>query len=348
MKRLLCLGIIPLFLVTGLMAAAAVPEVMSFQGKLTTSEGVLLPDDLYSIVFKLYQDNVSLVWTETFDGDYQVQVINGLFNVLLGTGNNDGALPAIFATNDNLYLGVTVDEGDEMAPRQRLAVAGYALHAGISDGDNPVGAVQMYGGSSAPEGWLLCDGAAVSRGTYADLFSVIGLVFGSGDATLTFNLPDFRDRFSIGRSVTRELGTIGGVPTINLAHSHTVDGHTHPISTVKLSHSHSFSGTLYGGAHNHTLSYDLYSMIGDLGDTVTSDGSVAQVGSEDHGHRINHTFGGGEHSHSYSGNTGSYVDLVGHNHGGSSGAASPGTNSQLSSIQSILPPYQAVNYIIKY
>lgn len=56
--------------------------------------------------------------------------------------------------------------------------------------DAPVGAIIPYGGSTAPAGWLLCNGAAVSRTTYSDLFAVIGTKYGAGDGTTTFNLPD--------------------------------------------------------------------------------------------------------------------------------------------------------------
>lgn len=58
----------------------------------------------------------------------------------------------------------------------------------------PTGAVQMFAGSSAPSGWLLCYGQAVSRTTYADLFTAIGTAYGVGDGSTTFNLPDLRGR----------------------------------------------------------------------------------------------------------------------------------------------------------
>lgn len=55
--------------------------------------------------------------------------------------------------------------------------------------DAPVGAIQAFGGSTAPLGWLMCDGSAVSRTTYAALFAVIGTRYGSGDGSTSFNLP---------------------------------------------------------------------------------------------------------------------------------------------------------------
>lgn len=64
------------------------------------------------------------------------------------------------------------------------------------------GEVRMFGGPIAdiPTGWLFCNGAAVSRTTYADLFEVIGTGYGAGDTTTTFNLPDLRDFHFVGAS----------------------------------------------------------------------------------------------------------------------------------------------------
>lgn len=62
----------------------------------------------------------------------------------------------------------------------------------------PPGAVIPYAGSTAPEGWLLCNGAAVSRTTYAALFDLIGTTFGVGDGSTTFNVPDMRSKMPIG------------------------------------------------------------------------------------------------------------------------------------------------------
>lgn len=72
-----------------------------------------------------------------------------------------------------------------------LKQAGFALL--------PVGVVLPYGGSSAPSGYLLCYGQAISRTTYADLFAAIGTTYGTGDGSTTFNLPDFRGRVVAGK-----------------------------------------------------------------------------------------------------------------------------------------------------
>jgi microcystin-dependent protein len=59
----------------------------------------------------------------------------------------------------------------------------------------PTGVILPYGGTTAPTGWLACDGTAISRTTYASLFTSIGTSFGVGDGSTTFNLPDLRGRF---------------------------------------------------------------------------------------------------------------------------------------------------------
>jgi microcystin-dependent protein len=62
----------------------------------------------------------------------------------------------------------------------------------------PTGAMMQYAAASAPTGWLLCDGSAVSRTTYADLFALIGTTYGAGDGSTTFTLPDMRGRVPVG------------------------------------------------------------------------------------------------------------------------------------------------------
>jgi microcystin-dependent protein len=78
------------------------------------------------------------------------------------------------------------------------AAARFLSAAGIWEAAVPVGSITMHGANAAPSGWLECDGAAVSRATYAGLFAAIGTVFGVGDGTTTFNVPDLRGEFVRG------------------------------------------------------------------------------------------------------------------------------------------------------
>lgn len=101
----------------------------------------------------------------------------------------------------------------------------------------PTGAVIPYAGASAPAGFLIADGAAVSRTTYAALFGIIGTTFGVGDGSTTFNIPSLVQRFPFGANGTYPRGSVGGNilinPTTNQlpAHSHNITdpGHAHDL-----------------------------------------------------------------------------------------------------------------------
>lgn len=92
-------------------------------------------------------------------------------------------------------------------------------------------------------GWLLCDGAAVSRATYSDLFAKIGTTFGVGNGTTTFNIPDGRGRPLYGVGTHADLDTLGDnegsiVANRRASHNHSLGAHTHDHA-----HTHPFSGT---------------------------------------------------------------------------------------------------------
>jgi microcystin-dependent protein len=121
------------------------------------------------------------------------------------------------------------------------------------------GEIKALGGPAVPSGYLLCDGAAVSRTTYSNLFSAIGVTWGAGNGSTTFNLPDLRGKTLFGKAASGTFGTLGasgGVEThthVQSAHSHTTVSHTHIIG----SHTHtipSHSHTIYGDAPGVTFS----------------------------------------------------------------------------------------------
>ena len=114
------------------------------------------------------------------------------------------------------------------------------------------GMVQMFAGSTAPSGWLLCNGAAVSRTTYAALFAVIGTTYGSGDGSTTFNLPDLRDRMPIGAGNLYALNAAGGSKDAIIPyHRHT----TPKFTTSSDKHRHDMGDHWSGGSGGSKSAY---------------------------------------------------------------------------------------------
>lgn len=124
---------------------------------------------------------------------------------------------------------------------------------------NPIGGVQAFAGSTAPANWVLCDGAAISRTTYADLFAVIGTTYGSGNGSTTFNVPNTKGRVIVARDAAQTefdvLGETGGAKTHMLsiselpAHSH---GGATGGGTVSFARVVNVAGTIFGEG-NHTV-----------------------------------------------------------------------------------------------
>lgn len=96
------------------------------------------------------------------------------------------------------------------------------LSGSFGQESTPIGTILMYGGTRLPFGFLWCNGSAVSRTVYADLFNAIGTAFGSGDGSTTFNLPDYRGRFpqgadgDLGQTKQAGLPNITGEPQANI------------------------------------------------------------------------------------------------------------------------------------
>lgn len=94
----------------------------------------------------------------------------------------------------------------------------------------PVGLVAWKPASSVPTGWLICNGQAVSRTTYANLFNIIGTNFGAGDGSTTFNLPDLQGRMLMGAGSGFAVGEEGGADeqTVTLTAAN-IPPHRHAI-----------------------------------------------------------------------------------------------------------------------
>lgn len=195
--------------------------------------------------------------------------------------------------------------------------------------ESKIGDIEPFGQSTAPTGYLKCDGSEVSRATYSDLFAVIGTTFGPGNGTTTFNVPDFRGVTPRGDSPDQargveQLGQVGththtastaagnshvhsGTTASDGIHGHTVTAgpagaHTHVGSGTSGSnsndHTHNFSGTTSSaGVHTHTLNFAVSEVSNVTGGAPVSSKSSASSGA---------------HSHTVGGVTG--LDSANHNH----------------------------------
>jgi microcystin-dependent protein len=124
--------------------------------------------------------------------------------------------------------------------RRHIDSALFAQVSGVA-GAVPAGTIAAYAGPAAPNGWLICDGSAVSRSAYGSLYAAIGTTYGVGDGQTTFGLPDLRGRVVVGRGSNPAVSALGqgdgAVEALRRPqHIHVVDPHIHHIGP----HTHEF------------------------------------------------------------------------------------------------------------
>ena len=180
---------------------ASMKELFPARTQLPLDAGGVAPTRAdFNALFKLLGDNVYFVqhggiyaWDSTISYDKGALALYGSVAYVsladANRGNTPGASPAWSAV---------------------------ALMTDVNR-STPAGSLMAYAGtSSVPDGWLLCNGAAVSRTAYATLFAVIGTAYGAGNGSTTFALPDYRDRVLQGASASHAAGTYiaAGLPNI--------------------------------------------------------------------------------------------------------------------------------------
>ena len=170
-----------------------------------------------------------------------------------GATTVSGIYPNFTISSTDLVNDADADPTNEL---QTLSLVGNTLI--LSNGDSivlnlvPVGTVQAFAGDSVPNGWLLCDGSAVSRSTYTELFAVVEGNFGIGDGVNTFHLPDLRGRFVRGvdhgtgrdpHATSRDTSQFGGNmgDAVGSVQNDTFESHTHSANSNVNDPGHSHS-----------------------------------------------------------------------------------------------------------
>ena len=198
----------------------------------------------------------------------------------------------------------------------------------------PTGVIEMFAGSVAPIGWLICDGSIVSRVAFSDLFKVIGTTYGVGNSNSTFTLPDMRGRLPIGVGsgsslTTRTLAATFGAETATLAVTN-LPSHTHTATVGTESVNHTHTGTSGGEStnHNHYFSHT----AGTTGSYGLMDSGTASSSGQPN-------TGGIQQNHTHATTTG--TESANHTHSVTNSNTGSGTAF------GIMPPSIVVNFIIK-
>jgi len=199
------------------------------------------------------------------------------------------------------------------------------LIAAVQEALVPIGGIVPFGRTTAPAGWLACDGQPVNRiGTYAALFAAIGTTWGVGNGSTTFNVPDLQDRYlrHAGATFSGAIGTTQSDEVKSHAHTastNSTGAHTHTVSGTAASdgaHTHTAS-TNSTGAHTHTFKaqslasaagggYALANNNDNFGSNLTGlNNAINSAGNHSHTVTVN---SGGAHTHSVSGTAASAAD----------------------------------------
>ncbi len=225
---------------------------------------------------------------------------------------------------------------------------------GGSSNGIPIGTIMQYAGFAAPQGYLLCEGQALSKTDYAELYAIIGNYFGGTETE--FYLPDLRERVPVGKNSAKTdyaLGETGGTATVTLtieqmpshthiqnshnhtqsAHNHGLNSHTHSIpahSHGLNNHTHSFSATTSNKELKGTFkAYNLaYSTLSASGIVSVSTGETSKYTGNSSNSRPNGGFSiDASHNHTVSGTTGAASGSTANSSALTSGAASGNTAS---------------------
>jgi len=266
--------------------------ILSFDGTLTAETSIIIPsvNKMYYVRNNTSGAHALKVKTAgntaiTIDQGTNVMVATdgtNLFQTAFPTSVSSFTANTLTATSiSTSVLDVTQVSATAIHATSVSAVSGRfsgtvsaSAFAGL--GIIPTGMISPYAGGSAPTGFLLCFGQAVSRSTFSDLFAVVSATYGAGDGSSTFNVPDLRGRVVAGQDdmggTAVSILTSAAVGGINgSALGNTGGSQTHQLSVGELaSHKHTFisrataaeGGGTQGGASG-TFSSDTENAGGD-------------------------------------------------------------------------------------
>ncbi len=283
--------------------------------------------------------------------------INGNFAAL----NTDKIETSVLDTDGTLAANSDAKIATQKAIRTYIASLGSLAFV-------PVGGQIPYAGSSAPTGWLLCDGSAVSRSTYAALFAIAGTAYGVGDGSTTFNLPDKRGRVSVGAGTGTKVATFASRSSNVITVTGPTNKANNEFQTGQAVLYHTTGSVITGLTDNTTyyvvrtgnLTFSLATTLANAQNSVvislSSDGTGTQTFTQtlsvravgESGGEENHAMSATEllsHTHAadtFSGTGSGTVGSSGVAHG-TNGTPTAGGNAAMNSMM----PYNVDNWIIK-
>lgn len=227
----------------------------------SSGTGVIIPNGVTTSVYcdglNFYAANNGAAGNFTVNGNLAVTGATTLTGALGGsTATFSGAISSVSPAFTGVPTAPTAAAGTNTT---QIATTAFVLANGV-----PTGGLVMWSTGTAPNGFLLCDGTAVSRTTYATLFAIVGTTFGVGDGSTTFNVPNYTNRMPYGTTV----GATGGSANATLV-SHT---HTATSAVTDPGHAHSI---IDGQVNTRTNPY--FNWVGTGGASVGTNGASVNV-----------------------------------------------------------------------
>ena len=182
------------------------------------------------------------------------------------------------AGNTSIGGTVTIVGANVQAANAKVCASAFYGDGSNMTGLLPSGVILPYGASASPTGFLLCNGQAVNRSTYSSLFAIVSSLYGNGDGSSTFNVPDLRGRFVAGWDAgTSVLTSVTANMVLGSSIANTGGAQAITLAVAQMP------------SHNHLVGSNQYSIGDDAGNNLQSGTSVASVSTTSTG-------GGGAHS----------------------------------------------------